>query len=125
MHVQEKQPCKVLIESYLYSGCLVQGTVRLRSTCGGHCGCERSVCTLSGTSIAVMSHCDSGIHHECQSRIPPHGVRREPITTLGFVFVTTVLPSKWTGVSLKGYRQNWQERAPGVEKVNQLRKTKR
>ena len=45
------------------SVCLVQGTVRLRSTGGGHSVCEHSVCALSGTSIAVMSHCD--IHHEC------------------------------------------------------------
>ncbi len=30
--------------------------------------CERSVCLLSGTSIAVMSHCD--IHHECARRDP-------------------------------------------------------
>ncbi len=30
--------------------------------------CERSVCTLSGMSMAVMSHCD--IHHECARREP-------------------------------------------------------
>ena len=42
------------IMPYLYTGCLVQGTVRLRSTGGEHSVCERSVCTLSGTSIAVM-----------------------------------------------------------------------
>jgi hypothetical protein len=29
-----------------------------------------------------------------------------------------VLPSKWTGVSLKGCRQNWQKREPGEEKDN-------
>jgi hypothetical protein len=87
--MQEKQTCKVIIDAtqsahgnwqeeddvvrpirvylttmpYLYSGCIVQGTVRLRSTGGGHSVCERSVCTLSGTSIEVMSHFD--IHHEC------------------------------------------------------------
>ncbi len=93
MRVQEKQPCKVLIDAtrsaygdrqeddgvrhiriyltimpYLYSSCLVQGPVRLRSTGAGHSVCERSVCTLSGTSIAVMSHCD--INHECARREP-------------------------------------------------------
>ena len=35
-------------------------------------------------------------------------------------FVTIVLSSKWTGVSLKGCRQNWQERGPGEEKDNRL-----
>jgi hypothetical protein len=30
--------------------------------------CDRSVCMLSGTSIAVMSHCD--IHHECSMTDP-------------------------------------------------------
>jgi hypothetical protein len=30
--------------------------------------CECSVCTLSGTSIVVMSHCD--IHHQCERRDP-------------------------------------------------------
>ncbi len=34
----------------------------------GHSVCECFVCTLSGTSIAVMSHC--GIHHECARREP-------------------------------------------------------
>ncbi len=29
---------------------------------------DRSVCTLSGTSVVVMSHCD--IHHECTRREP-------------------------------------------------------
>ena len=45
--------------SYLYSGGLVQGTVRMRSCSGGHSVCECSVCTLSGTSITVMSHRES------------------------------------------------------------------
>jgi hypothetical protein len=84
MRVQEKKTCESIIDetrspygdsqeddgvrpirvcltimSYLYSGCLVQGPVRLRNTGGGHSMCKRSVCTLSGTSIAVMSsHCD-------------------------------------------------------------------
>jgi hypothetical protein len=31
-----------------------------------------------------------------------------------------VLSSKWTGVSLKGYRQNGHETGPGGEKANQL-----
>ncbi len=85
--MQEKQPCKVFIDATrsaygdrqeddgispirvyltimpnLHSVCLVQDTINLRSTGGGHSVCERSVCTLSDT-------CD--IHHEC--------VRREPI----------------------------------------------
>jgi hypothetical protein len=103
MRVQEKHPCKVLIDAtrsddddrheddgvspnrlirvyltiipYLYSGCLVQGTVRLRSTAGGHSMCECSVCTLSGTSIVVMSHCD--IHHECEYISPM--ARKRPL----------------------------------------------
>jgi hypothetical protein len=87
MRVEEKHPCKVLIDatrsayddkkeddgirpilvyltimSNLHSGCLVEDTIRLRSTGGGYSVRERSVCMLSGTSIAVMSHCD--IHHE-------------------------------------------------------------
>ncbi len=41
------------------------------------------------------------------------------------VFVRIVLPSKWTGVSLKGYRQNLQETAPGEENVNHLTNTTR
>jgi hypothetical protein len=40
--------------SYLYSDCLVQGPIRVRSTGGGHSLCECSVCTLSGTSIEVI-----------------------------------------------------------------------
>jgi hypothetical protein len=52
--------------SNLHSGCLVEGTIRLRSTGGGYSVCERSVCMLCGTSIEVMSHCD--IHHECTRR---------------------------------------------------------
>ncbi len=63
------------IMTYLYSSCLVQGPVRLRSTGGGHSVWEFSVCTLSGTSITVMSpdcyNCD--IHHDTEC------VRREPI----------------------------------------------
>jgi hypothetical protein len=39
------------------------------------------------------------------------------------VFVQIILPSKRTGVSLKGSQRNWQETAPGEEKVNQLFKT--
>ena len=31
--------------------------------------------------------------------------------------------SKWTGVPLKGYRQNEHETGPGEEKVNQLLNT--
>ncbi len=54
------------IMSYLYSDYIVQDTVRQRNTGGGHSVCERSVCTLSGTSITVMSLCD--IHHECSRR---------------------------------------------------------
>ena len=38
-------------------------------------------------------------------------------------FVKIFLLSKWTGVSLKGYRQNWEETVPGEEKVNQLLNT--
>ncbi len=38
-------------------------------------------------------------------------------------FVEIVLSSKWTRVSLKGSRQNWQETVPGEEKVNQLLNT--
>jgi hypothetical protein len=34
-----------------------------------------------------------------------------------------LLSSKWTGVSLKGYRHNWQETEPGEEKVNPLLNT--
>ncbi len=39
------------------------------------------------------------------------------------VFVQIILPSKWTGVSLKVSRRNWQESGPGEEKVHQLFKT--
>jgi hypothetical protein len=41
------------------------------------------------------------------------------------VFVQIILPStgKWTGVSLKVSRRNWQETGPGEEKVHQLFKT--
>ena len=46
-----------------------------------------------------------------------------PKTSTASVFVEIVLSSKWTGVFLKGYRQNWQETAPGEEKVNQLLNT--
>jgi hypothetical protein len=90
---REKQPCKVLIDATrsaygdrqehngirtihvyltikpnLHSDFLVEETIRLRSTGGGYSVCERSVCMLSGKSIAVMSHCD--IHHECTRRDP-------------------------------------------------------
>ena len=58
---------------YLISSFRIQNTVRLRSTCGGHSVCERSVCMLSGTSISVMSHCD--IHHEC-ARLSEEGAYR-------------------------------------------------
>jgi len=37
----------------LHFTCLVQATIRLRSTSGGHSVCERSICMLSGTSITV------------------------------------------------------------------------
>ena len=33
-------------------------TVKMRSNIGGHSVCECSVCTLSGTSIVVIRHCD-------------------------------------------------------------------
>jgi hypothetical protein len=77
IHVQENHPCKVLIDvtrsdysdrqeddgvrtilvyltitSYLIPDYLVQDTVSLRSTGGGHSVCECSVCSLSGMSIA-------------------------------------------------------------------------
>jgi hypothetical protein len=64
------------IRPNLHSGCLVDDTIRMRSTGGGHSVCECSVCILSGTSIAVTSHCD--IHHECARRdliIFPHETR--------------------------------------------------
>ena len=35
------------IMTYLISSCHIQSTVRLRSTCGGHSVCERSVCMMS------------------------------------------------------------------------------
>jgi hypothetical protein len=57
------QSCKtnvVQLEKYL---------LQFKYGVGGYSVCEHSVCMLSGTSIAVMSHCD--IHHEC--------VRRESI----------------------------------------------
>ena len=60
---------QLTIMSYLYSDHIVQGTVRLRGSSGGHTVCEFSVCKLSGTSIVIMSHCD--IHQQC--------VRRDPI----------------------------------------------
>jgi hypothetical protein len=50
----------------LHSGFLVEDTIRLRITGGGYSMCELSVCMMSGTSIAVTSHCD--IHHECTRR---------------------------------------------------------
>ena len=43
-----------------------------------------------------------------------------PRPSTSSVFVKIVLTSKWTGVSVKSYRQNCQETAPGEEKVNQL-----
>jgi hypothetical protein len=52
----------------LYSGFLLEGTIRMRSTGGRYSVCECSVCMVSGTSISVMSHCD--IHHECTRRDP-------------------------------------------------------
>jgi hypothetical protein len=36
--------------SNIHSGCLVEGTIRLRSTGGRYSVCERSVGMLSGTS---------------------------------------------------------------------------
>ncbi len=49
-----------------------------------------------------------------------HQILARPSTAS--VFVKIVLSSKWRspGVSLKGYRQNFQERVPGEEKVHQL-----
>jgi hypothetical protein len=35
-------------------------------------------------------------------------------------FFRIILPSKWTGVSLKSSRRHWEETTPGEEKVNQL-----
>ena len=46
-----------------------------------------------------------------------------PVPRPSTVFVQIILPSKRTGVSLKVSRRNWQETAPGEEKVNQLFKT--
>jgi hypothetical protein len=45
---------------------------------------------------------------------------RVPRPSTASVFVQIILPFKWTGVSLKGSRRNWQETEPGEEKVNQL-----
>ena len=50
----------------------------------------------------------------------PNSQSRVPGPSTASVFVQIILPSKWTGVSLKGSRRNWQETAPGEEKVNQL-----
>ena len=52
---------ELTIMSYLYSDHIVQNTIRLRSSSGGHSVCEWSVCNLSGTSISVMSQCDIGL----------------------------------------------------------------
>jgi hypothetical protein len=47
-----------------------------------------------------------------------------PRPSTASVFVKIILSSsKWTGVSLKTYRQNWEETVPGEEKVNQLLNT--
>jgi hypothetical protein len=64
MRVQEKQPCKVFIDATRSA----YGDRQEDDGGGGHSVCERSVCTLSGTSIEVMSHCD--INHECARREP-------------------------------------------------------
>jgi hypothetical protein len=40
-----------------------------------------------------------------------------PRPSTASVFVKIILSSKWTGVSVKAYRQNWQETVPGEEKV--------
>jgi hypothetical protein len=50
----------------------------------------------------------------------PNFQSRVPGPSTASVFVQIILPSKWTGVSLKGSRWNWQETSPGEEKVNQL-----
>jgi hypothetical protein len=50
----------------------------------------------------------------------PNSQSRVPGPSTESVFVQIILPFKWTGVSLKGSRWNWQETAPGEEKVNQL-----
>jgi hypothetical protein len=50
----------------------------------------------------------------------PDSQSRVPGPSTASVFVQIILPSKWTGVSLKGSRRNWQETESGEEKVNQL-----
>ncbi len=50
----------------------------------------------------------------------PNSQSQVPGPSTASVLVQIILPSKWTGVSLKGSRWNWQETAPGEEKVNQL-----
>ena len=51
-----------------------------------------------------------------------HNRKKAPLRP-STVFVQIILPSKRTGVSLKGSRWHWQETVPGEEKVNQLFKT--
>jgi hypothetical protein len=51
---------------------IFQRTVRQWRYSGGHSVCECSICMLSGTPKAVMSHCD--VHH--------HRERRDPIVVL-------------------------------------------
>jgi hypothetical protein len=46
-----------------------------------------------------------------------------PRPSTASVFVKIILSSKWTGVSLKAYRQNWQETVPGEEKVTAISDT--
>jgi hypothetical protein len=47
-----------------------------------------------------------------------------PRPSTASVFVKIILSSsKWTGVSLKTYRQNWQETVPGEEKVTAISDT--
>ena len=50
----------------------------------------------------------------------PKSQSRVPRPSTASVFVEIALSSKWTGVSLKGCRQNCQERGPGEEKDNRL-----
>jgi hypothetical protein len=86
MRVQENHPCKVLVDAtrsrrwdQVYPRIPDDNTESsFCLSCSGHhqteepvedtLMCENSVCTLSGTSISVMSHCD--IHHECPRRDP-------------------------------------------------------
>ena len=63
---------KLTIMTDLFDDHIPQNPVWLRISSGGHSLCECSICTLSGTPKAVMSHCD--VHHQ--------RARREPISSL-------------------------------------------